>query len=720
MSQDCIKHRLRWTRPATAETEPILQVKALAVEYHTRTTVVRALDGVDLSLRPGDRLGLVGESGSGKTTLGLALPRLLPANATIPQGRIIFQGQELLKASEKHLRATRGADIAMVFQDAATSFDPVRTIGSQIVEAIKAHQDVPRPAAKVQAAELLHEVDVPRPRERLRQYPHELSGGQRQRAMIAMALAASPQVLIADEPTSALDVTTQAGVIELLTRLSEERRMATILITHDLSVVARFATEVMVLYSGRVMETAPSEAALLAPLHPHTADLVASVPRLGGERLRRLNFIAGSAPHSVSGVVGCIYQPRCPIGDVLPECRTQSPPLRPRHDMGTPTPSLVACHRSGEYKPPALVRTDAQETGSGALDPVLTVDAVSKTYRLGRSSGHRLRALSSVSLEVGRGESFGVVGESGSGKTSLARIIVGLIAADSGTVTYRPVVPKGRSGTQMVFQDPADSLNPMMSVQQVVTEPIAIQRGRSRTKYREEAETLLDSVGLPPEFLTRRPSQLSGGQRQRVAIARALSTEPELIVCDEAVSALDMSARGQILNLLADLGEQRGLAYLYISHDLSLVRHVCDRVAVMHAGEIVEIAPVEDLFRFPQHPYTQLLLDSVPSPDPVFERTRRRPFPGVDGPDGTGIDVGCPFRWRCPRAQEVCAKIDPPLEDVRPDHAAACHFPGPLEEGAVPGLTAAPDMSSHLGSRLTETSLSVEGVRWPGDDSGGG
>lgn len=662
-------------------TEFILSVAGLVVEYRVEDSVVRALDGVDLTLRPGDRLGLVGESGSGKTTLGLAVPRLLPENASILDGRILFEGEDLVRASAEHLRAIRGAQISMVFQDAATSLDPVRTIGSQIIEAIRAHHRIPRQAAKDQAEELLREVDVPHPRERMDQYPHQLSGGQRQRAMIAMALAASAKVLIADEPTSSLDVTTQAGVIELLRRLSEERHMATILITHDLSVVARFATHVMVLYSGRVMETATSETALLAPAHPYTADLVASVPRLGGSRFRRLHFIAGSAPQSASDIQGCVYYPRCPIGDVVPDCQMQSPPLLPRTTGDSE--GLVACYRAGEYAAPVMARAEFRDVGPRALEPVLIVEGVNKTFRLGRGRRHRLRAVSSVSLEIGRGESFGVVGESGSGKTTLARIVVGLVAPDQGRIIYRPVASRSRSHPQMVFQDPSDSLDPMMTAQDIITEPIAILRGRSPTGYRDEAEMLVNSVGLPVELLNRRPAQLSGGQRQRVAIGRALATEPEFIVCDEAVSSLDMSARGQILNLLADLREERSLAYLYISHDLSLVRHICDRAAVMHAGAVVEVASVEDLFRAPQHPYTQLLLESVPSPDPVLERNKRSPFPGMDEPDRTEMRVGCLFRWRCPRAQEICAMVDPPLEDTGGQHFAACYFPGPAREAPL-------------------------------------
>jgi len=674
----------------------LLAVRDLVVEYRVSNGVVRGLDSVSFELGPNERLGIVGESGSGKTTLGLAIAALLSKNARVVSGSIRYNGEELVGAPNKRLRRLRGDEIAVVFQDAKTALDPVRTIGSQIVEAITAHRDISRLEARDLAGSLLREVDLPRPADRLKQYPHELSGGMRQRAMMAMALAGRPKLLIADEPTSALDVTTQANIMELLNRIGEERSMSTILITHDLSVVAGFADKVLVLYAGAAMELGETELIFARAAHPYSRALIAAVPSLEGPRRRRLDFIPGGLPSLEDPLPGCRFAPRCPIAEE--QCSKETPPFE-LNARGT----VTACWLANAIEPQASPGNESGKPSdlSASSDVVdrerpgelLRVDAVSKSFQIRRKGDNRrvrLRAVDEVSFHVRRGESFGVVGESGSGKTTLGRMIVGLTTADGGGIELMASEPSRGSGphharrrgdVQMVFQDPSDSLDPHFDVERIIAEPLVIvRRGRYR-RYRGEVRDALNLVGLSTSVLHRRPDELSGGQRQRVAIARVLTTAPDLVIADEAVASLDMSARGQVLNLLADLQERTGLTMIHISHDLSLVRHICERVAVMHAGRIVELADTASLFKAPKHPYTAGLLSSVPVPDPVVQRSRARVAVRGDPPDTTERQVGCPYRSRCPRAQELCATEDPSLLEHRVGHFWACHFPVP--DGAV-------------------------------------
>ncbi len=689
------------------ETTGLLEVTGLTVDYLGRGDAVRAVDDVSLELPAGGRLGIVGESGSGKTTLGLALAGLLPRTARVVSGSITHEGKQIVGLRERALRDIRGKQVSVVFQDAKTALDPVRTIGSQIGEAVRAHSSASRQEALAVALGLLREVELPDPENRLRQYPHELSGGQRQRAMIAMALAGQPKLLVADEPTSALDVTTQAKIIDLLHRLGEERGMATILVTHDLGVVAGFAETVLVMYAGAVVETGLVGDIFGRPSHPYTRALIEAVPSLTGARVRRLPFIPGGLPRSSSAAAGCRFEPRCSVGQGNPRCQASEPEL-----SLTASGTVAACYfpvdgplRVGS---PAGAVKEAQVAQSSAGDPVpaapapalLEVTDVVKTFRVtrGGSSTVRLRAVGGVSLVVRKGESFGIVGESGSGKTTLARILVGLESADSGTLNFSgeeavaasSAARRRRSSRpgeiQMIFQDPGDSLDPLMTVEHLIAEPLEITRGGRAHRYRAEVAGALSEVGLPETMMSRRASQLSGGQRQRVAIARALTTKPRLLVADEAVASLDMSARGQVLNLLSDVQDEGDLTCIHISHDLSMVRNVCERVAVMHAGRIVEVADAEELFTSPRHPYTAGLISAIPVPDPTYERTRTRIEVVGELPDLTHRVVGCAYRSRCPNAQERCAAEDPPLVEWDPAHSWACHYPEPpkLELATVP------------------------------------
>jgi peptide/nickel transport system ATP-binding protein len=674
----------REVRP-TPRGEPVLSIADLVVDFPLEHRTVRAVDGLSFTIRPGQKLGVVGESGSGKSTLALAVLGLLEPPGRIAHGSIRLGELELGGAEEEVLRTVRGGRIAMIFQDALGSLNPVKTIGYQLTEAIRLHTRVGKAEAVERAVDLLAEVGMQSPRGRLAQYPHEFSGGMRQRVMIAMALASDPELLIADEPTTALDVTTQAGVIDLLHRLSDERRMAVMLITHDLGIIASFAEDVLVMYAGAPVEYGAVDDVFERAGHPYTQALVAAVPQIGDERAETLPSIPGVLPRADAIPPGCRFAPRCRLAGTREVCRVE----RPAFEMADPA-RRVACHFTDESRATAGV-IHRQEVSLGVPSigtTLLTVDDLAKDYRArgGRGSRKRwLRAVDGVSFEIRSGESLGLVGESGSGKSTVARLLLGLTQRTRGSVTFEGraleaskggLAKEQRGRVQMVFQDPGDSLNPLMSVEQIVAEPLLLLDRREARRHRGRVPELLELVGLDADFGKRRPLQLSGGQRQRVAIARALATDPALVVCDEAVSSLDVSVRAQILNLLMDLQRRLGLSYLFISHDLSTVRHVCDRVAVMYGGRFVEVADADDIFNAPQHPYTVALLSAVPIPNPALERERRRIRLEGELPDLTSQVPGCIFATRCWKAQDRCTTDQPELtERSGAAHRSACHFP---------------------------------------------
>ena len=664
----------------------ILAIDGLVVEYPLHGGIVRAVDELELEIRRGHRLAVVGESGSGKSTLALAILGLLEPPGHVSAGSIRLADLELAGAPEHVLRDVRGGKISMIFQDALGSLNPVKTIEFQLVEAIRQHSAMSSDDARERAVALLSEVGVPSPSDRLAQYPHEFSGGMRQRVMIAMALASNPALLIADEPTTALDVTTQASVIDLLVRLSEERDLAVMLITHDLGIVAGFAQDVLVMYAGAPVEYGPTERVFADPGHPYTQALMAAIPRLTDQRGTELASIPGSLPRADAIPPGCRFEARCRIGRGRTICRTERPAFD-YDDRARP----VACHFEQEARETAaevLPRHGVRPSPPEGNAPLVRIDDLAKDYRArggSRFSRRFLRAVDGVSFDIRPGESLGLVGESGSGKSTVARLLLGLTDRTRGDVTFegRPLrVARGgglakehRGRVQMIFQDPGDSLDPMMTINQIVAEPLYLLRGAARQSASGRVPELLELVGLGADFGKRRPLQLSGGQRQRVAIARALATNPALIVCDEAVSSLDVSVRAQILNLLRDLQSQLGLAYLFISHDLSTVRHVCDRVTVMYGGHFVEAAGADEIFSSPQHPYTVALLSAVPVPDPIVERERRRIRLEGELPDLTAPMPGCIFASRCWKARELCVAESPPLIQRGPGHRSACHFP---------------------------------------------
>jgi len=665
--------------------DAVLSIGELVVEFPLEHRTVRAVDGLSFTIHPGQKLGVVGESGSGKSTVAMAVLGLLEPPGRIGDGSIRLGGLELNGATDDVLRTVRGGRIAMIFQDALGSLNPVKTIGYQLVEAIRLHTDATKTGAVDRAVELLAEVGVQSPRQRLEQYPHEFSGGMRQRVMIAMALASSPELLIADEPTTALDVTTQASVIDLLHRLSDERQMAVMLITHDLGIIASFAEDVLVMYAGAPVEFGPVDEVFARAGHPYTQALIAAVPQLDDARAESLPSIPGVLPRADAIPPGCRFAPRCRLAADREICLSE----RPAFDMTDPL-RRVSCHFTDESRATAgVIHRQEISLGRPSLgETLLVVGDLAKDYRARGASGSRkrwLRAVESVSFEIRRGESLGLVGESGSGKSTVARLLLGLTPRTRGEVAFEGRALEASSGgiakeqrgrVQMVFQDPGDSLDPLMTIEQIIAEPLLLLHRREGKKHRGRVPELLELVGLEADYGRRRPLQLSGGQRQRVAIARALATDPALIVCDEAVSSLDVSVRAQILNLLMDLQRRLGLSYLFISHDLSTVRHVCDRVAVMYGGRFVEVADADRIFSAPQHPYTMALLSAVPIADPARERERERIRLQGELPDLTEPVPGCIFASRCWKAQERCTSERPELtERAGAAHLSACHFP---------------------------------------------
>ncbi len=556
---------------------PLLRVQGLHVEISTEAGVVRAVNGIDYTLARGRTLGIVGESGSGKTVAALAVLGLLPPGAQV-SGRIDFEGRNLLALTPRELRAVRGGEIAMVFQDPLAALHPLHRVGWQIVEAIRAHRHLARAAARTRAIELLDLVGIPEPHRRVNAYPHELSGGQRQRAMIAMALANEPELLIADEPTTALDVTVQAQILALLRGLQSELDMALVLIAHDLAVVAGAADEVVVMRAGRVVEHGGAEQVFTAPRADYTRALLRASPRLDDPLKQRPPVTAGASPLVVS-------DPSQPV----PAHANQ--PVAP----AAPQP-LLEVRDLVKHFPPRSVRA--------------------------RRSHGAVRAVDGVSFTLMPGEALGLVGETGCGKSTTARLVMRLLDTTAGEIRFDGREISSLSGEplrtlrrelQMVFQDPYSSLNPRRTVGVIVGESLAIHKlERDATARRRRVHELLEMVGLGSEYHDRYPHELSGGQRQRIGIARSLALRPRLLIADEPVSSLDVQVQAQILDLLRRLRRELGLALLFISHDLAVVRHMCDRVAVMNAGRIVESAPVADLYESPHHPYTRELLAAIP------------------------------------------------------------------------------------------------------------
>ncbi|MEX6430302.1 ABC transporter ATP-binding protein [Ferrimicrobium sp.] len=674
---------------------PLLEVRDLRVEIAQRQATVHALDGVSLTVNSGETVGLVGESGSGKTMTGMAVMGLLPKGGSITTGEILLNGRDLAKCSEKEMQAVRGMEVGMVFQDPMTALNPTMTIGRQVAEPLRRHLEISKAAARDRVVELLSLVGMPRPKEQAREYPHQLSGGLRQRVVIAIALACNPKLLIADEPTTALDVTIQAQILDLLDHLRVQLQLGVILITHDMGIVAGRADRVEVMYAGRIVEEAPTEDLFFEPRHPYAEALLASLPDLESDRSRGLFAIGGLPPDLSHPPANCRFAERCMY--TRDECKSTDPHLS---ELGGGR--SVAClfpraaNRLAEIRvrpsreellvDSSAVDHSADRTAGALLDAVGVAKEfkVSSRIQLRRRAAVTLKAVSGVSLMVMPGETLGLVGESGCGKTTLGRMLAGLEVPSDGTIRFQGEEVSGSSGNrmrrlrrdlQMMFQDPYASLDPRMRVGSIIEEPMRLQHVGSHTERQARVRQLMGEVGLSLALIDRYPHEFSGGQRQRIGLARALSLNPKLLVADEPVSALDVSIRSQVINLMCQLQETHGLTYVVISHDLSVVRYMADRVAVMYLGKIVEIGPTASLYARPAHPYTDGLLKSIPVPDPMVARTRREASVTGELPSAINPPSGCRFRTRCPRAASLCAEVEPVLRDFGGGQAAACHFP---------------------------------------------
>ncbi len=725
------------TPPTSGSTErPVLALEHLSVAYTTRGGMVQAVRDVSLAIGPGETLGIVGESGCGKSSLAYAVMGYLGDYGRITAGSIRLQGQELTTLPRSALQRLRGARMAMVYQDPHTALNPALVVGEQVAEAHRAHTGRPRPACWARAVELLRRVGLPDPERVARRYPHQLSGGQQQRVVIAMALINDPALLIMDEPTTALDATTQALILDLVNDLKRETRAAILYISHDLGVIAQVCDRVAVMYAGAVVEEAETATLFRHPRHPYTVGLLRCLPRPGDSKaVGQLEPIPGRLPPATAQPEGCAFAPRCALAQ--PICRQVAPPLYHASPSGAPGNGasvdgvrgghLARCHFWVEV--PAWARSlveggDLPST-RGALAPgarragtglLLEVRDLHCLYGDGQSLVRRLlrplaggeppvRAVDGVSFDLAPGETLALVGETGCGKTTLARTIAGLLEPTAGTIRFegtdivcaaerRPLAL--RRDLQMVFQNPQASLNPRHTVGQIVGRPVERLLGLRGRAAEERVRELLEAVQLDAGYSHRYPGQLSGGEQQRVSIARAFAADPRLVICDEAVSALDVSVQAAILNLLASLQAERGTSYLFISHDLRVVRYLADRIAVMYLGKIVEIGRTEDLFRPPHHPYTEALLSATPLPEPP-EPDQTRPRIRLEGPvpSPTARPAGCPFAGRCPRSLgRLCDEVPPPVRDAGRGHQIACHLP--LEELARPQAVLAPGPKAAL------------------------
>ena len=668
---------------------PLLQIKDLHTDIEIRNGVVRALSGVDLHVNPGETLGIVGESGSGKTMTALSLMGLLPQGGKVSSGSIILDGQDLTQLPLKEKRKLRGTKVGMIFQDPLTSLNPTMKIGLQVCEPLRVHEKLSKREALARAVEILKRVGMPRPEVVINNYPHQLSGGMRQRVMIAMALVCKPRILIADEPTTALDVTTQMQILDLIDELRDEYKMGVILITHDLGVVAGHTDRVAVMYAGRIVETAPTKTLFTEPKHRYTSSLMAALPERALAAGTKLFSIPGAPPSLTNLPKGCRFAARCLWA--TDECRAGYPDL-----SGDDNHTFSCFHpvQEGDESPAVLqammdsgkAEDAVDATGQISHEILLDVKEASREYESAGSGFFKrdkgvVSAVDRVSITVNKGETYGLVGESGCGKSTVGRLIAGLEPPSGGAIELdgRDLATlKGRDAVrihrdvQMMFQDSYAAMDPRMRIDQILAEPMSIQKTGNARQIAERIMEILEQVGLTEEVLDRYPHEFSGGQLQRLGFARSLTLAPDLIVADEPVSALDVSVQAQVLNLMKDLQQELGLSYLFISHDLAVVQYMADRIGVMYLGRIVEEGPAHEVVKNPKHPYTKALIDSIPVPDPEFKHDESAIKLTGEPPSAVNPPEGCRFRPRCPFAGEEC-KVQPMLTDET--HRVACHHP---------------------------------------------
>ena len=687
---------------------PLLQLEDVRTEIRLKNSVVHALDGVSLHVDAGETLGVVGESGCGKTMTAMSIMQLLPNGGSVVGGKILLNGRELLGLDDEEMSKVRGNEIGMIFQDPMTSLNPTMTVGRQISESVRIHRGASKKEAHDRAVEVLSLVGMPSPQQRAVDYPHQLSGGMRQRAMIAMALACDPKLLIADEPTTALDVTVQKQILELIDDLKDRLGMAVILVTHDLGVIAGRADRMAVMYAGRVAETTTTERLYSDPRHPYTEALFESLPERGAESGTKLYTIPGLPPDLTNPPVGCRFAARCRYAQ--DRCREVEPELggeieAHQYACFFPVGESESAGRASSRSAVHDRTTDEPLPRIPIGAPLLEIGSLVKDYDVtsGAVLRHKIGAVSAVadiSFTVHQGETVGLVGESGCGKTTVGKLIVGLEKPTSGSLLFggqdltkvpRSQAKELRRNIQLMFQDSYAAMNPRMRVRAILREPLDIHHVDSKAARERRLLELFDQVGLPKSALERYPHEFSGGQRQRVGFARALALKPRLIVADEPVSALDVSIQSQVLNLMKELQAELGLSYLFISHDLSVVRYLSDRIGVMYLGKLVEMGPAESVYSNPVHHYTRGLLDTIPVADPAVEKAKASHGIAGELPSAINPPSGCRFRTRCPAAQELCAQAEPPLVPFGPqDHFAACHFPlRGTSAGALPVVDAA-------------------------------
>jgi peptide/nickel transport system ATP-binding protein len=682
--------------------DDLISIENLSLIYNSRTGPVKAVKDVSWKIRRGEIIGVCGESGSGKTAAALALMGLLPSSAAITDGKIIYEGKNLLEMPESKLRAIRGTRIAMIFQDAAASLNPSLTIGGQICEALIVKQKFSRQAARQKAIELLASAGISSPETCLDKYPHQLSGGMQQRAIIAMAISCEPDVLIADEPMSALDSALQLQIRQVFADLNKNYKTAIMLISHDLRSVSEICDRTYIMYGGYVIESGSSAMLERQPRHPYTKALLECIPAAekAGKALTTIN---GSLDEYQSGFEGCIFYPRC--SRRMTVCAHKKPPVS---DLGKE--HQAACWLFGKEMPDIKVNPDfkANSDDSNNHEPynlssaskdrnlkdffpdekLLAVDELTVSFRKKSSALDNgvVKAVKNVSFSIGRGESFGLIGESGCGKTTLARTIMGLYIPENGNVFYSGADLSLRQNNlqrrkmQYIFQNPYSSLDPRMTVDAIISEALDIFKILPQTDERMVfLRKILKMTGLNENYLYRYPHEFSGGQRQRVAIARSLVSQPELIILDEPVSSLDVSVQAQILNLLTELRQKLNLTYLFISHDLPVIRHISNRTGVMFSGRLIEICSTTELFSRPLHPYTHSLFAASSDPDIKeiafsADKSRQRNKTRIIEKNKSGSSSLCEYSGLCPYRSQLCLESEPPMLEIKPGHYVRCHF----------------------------------------------
>jgi peptide/nickel transport system ATP-binding protein len=682
-------------RAAAKPQTPVLDIRNLAISYETRYGDVPAVRDISLDIQRGEAHSLVGESGCGKSTIAFGIVNFLGRNGKIANGQILFQGLDLVGRPPEELRRIRGDRIAMVYQDPMQALNPSMRIGEQMAEVLIVHRGLKREPAEEKCVQMLERVYMPDAANVMRRYPHQISGGQQQRVVIAMAMLNNPALLIMDEPTTALDVTVEAAVLDLIAGLQKDFDTAILYISHNLGVVARVSSRVGVMYAGELVERAAVEDVYASPCHPYTQGLMRCVPRLGQDKGSSYLYpIRGRVPSPANLPPGCIFEPRCDYA--RDECRQAKPELRLvdyRH--------WARCHfaeeiRSQGWAPPAQVQEElahlAERRGVG--EPILRIEGARVYYEAPSKKligGQKLvvKAVDDVSLEARKGMTLGIVGESGCGKSTLVKAVIGMEKPSGGEFEFMgldisvPVRKRELSlirELQMVFQNPDSTLNPSFTVGTQIGRPLRRFQVVRRREVRQEVIRLLDMMRLGERYYDRLPRQLSGGEKQRVGIARAIAGRPELVLCDEPVSALDVSVQAAVLNLLLEIQRDLGTTLIFIAHDLSVVRFFCDTIAVMYLGQIAEMGPAEAIYTPPYHPYTEALLSAVPIPDPRVEQKRIRLSGTV--PSALHPPSGCRFHTRCPRREamlpdggSVCEREVPPCQDAGNGHRIYCHIP---------------------------------------------